>query len=131
MHWHYIFHRYRFYPLLSNSNISQSSHTLLQNTDNVLPIKEWEGKTIAVLGDDGSANPTIAGGGSGSVRAPYVITPLQGNTHLLINNSKYCAGIQKLVGNATKVLYARTSPIHERAWDLRPRTEWHAAWLSR
>lgn len=37
------------------------------------------GKTFAVIGDGGSVNPTIAGGGSGHVNAPYEITPLKGN----------------------------------------------------
>jgi len=55
------------------------------------------GKTFAVIGDAGSTNPTIAGGGSGHVNAPYVVSPL--------------AGIQKRVGSAGKVSSAATNPI--------------------
>jgi hypothetical protein len=50
----------------------------LQNTGGILPLAP-NGKTFAVIGDGGSVNPTIAGGGSGHVNAPYEITPLKGN----------------------------------------------------
>lgn len=76
--------------------LSASAHTLLQNTDNILPITAT-GKTIAVIGDDASLAPVIAGGGSGHVIAPYVISPLE--------------GIQTRVGTAGKVSYAPTNPI--------------------
>eukprot|EP00026_Physarum_polycephalum_P004175 Phypoly_transcript_04192.p1 GENE.Phypoly_transcript_04192~~Phypoly_transcript_04192.p1 ORF type:complete len:642 (+),score=81.05 Phypoly_transcript_04192:243-1928(+) len=76
--------------------LAQNAVALLQNTGNILPLAP-SGKTFAVLGDAGSANPTVAGGGSGSVRPPYVITPLE--------------GIQSRVGSAGKVSYAPTNPI--------------------
>ena len=34
-------------------------------------------KRIAVVGDDGHVNPQAVDGGSGGVRPPFVITPLQ------------------------------------------------------
>lgn len=76
--------------------LSESAHTLLQNTDNILPLP-ISGQTIAVIGDDGSINPTIAGGGSGHVNAPYVVTPLE--------------GIQNFVGSSSKISYAPTNPV--------------------
>jgi len=76
--------------------LAQSAIALLQNAGNILPLSP-NGKTFAVLGDAGGNNPTIAGGGSGHVNAPYVITPLQ--------------GIQGRVGSAGKVSYAPTNPI--------------------
>jgi beta-glucosidase len=76
--------------------LAQNAITLLQNTGGILPLMA-SGKTFAVIGDAGSTNPTIAGGGSGHVNAPYVVTPLK--------------GIQDRVGSAGKVSYAATNPI--------------------
>jgi beta-glucosidase len=76
--------------------LAQNAIALLQNTGNILPLSP-NGKTFAILGDAGSVNPTIAGGGSGHVIAPYVVAPL--------------AGIQARVGSAGKVSYAQTNPI--------------------
>lgn len=80
--------------------LSESAHTLLQNTDNILPLPA-SGKTIAVIGDDGSIQPMVAGGGSGHVNAPYIVTPLQ--------------GIQNFVGTGGKVSYAPTNPVSSAA----------------
>jgi len=55
------------------------------------------GKAFAIIGDAGSNNPTIAGGGSGHVNPPYVITPLR--------------GITSRVGSGGKVTYTPTNPI--------------------
>jgi len=77
--------------------LAQGAVTLLQNAENILPLPV-SGKTIAVIGDAGSTNPTIAGGGSGHVNAPYVVTPLQ--------------GITSRVGSSGKVSYAPTNPIN-------------------
>jgi len=56
------------------------------------------GKTFAVLGDSGGNNPTIAGGGSGHVNAPYIVSPRD--------------GITARVGSSGKVSYAPTNPIN-------------------
>lgn len=76
--------------------LATSAITLLQNTGGILPLPA-SGKTIALIGDAGSINPTVAGGGSGHVNAPYVVTPLQ--------------GITALVGSGGKVTYTPTNPI--------------------
>jgi beta-glucosidase len=34
-------------------------------------------RRIAVLGDDGNDDPVVAGGGSGHVIPPYIVTPLK------------------------------------------------------
>lgn len=74
-------------------------------------------KTIAVLGDAGSTNPTIAGGGSGHVNPPYIITPLSGSNSfslfifISISLIVIMLGITNRVGTAGKVVYAPTNPI--------------------
>ncbi len=78
----------------------QNSHTLLKNTGNILPLPVT-GKSIAVIGDDGSVNTIVAGGGSGHVTPPYIVTPLQ--------------GIQQRLGSQAKVSYAPTNPISSAA----------------
>eukprot|EP01105_Mastigella_eilhardi_P025343 TRINITY_DN6875_c0_g2_i1.p1 TRINITY_DN6875_c0_g2~~TRINITY_DN6875_c0_g2_i1.p1 ORF type:complete len:674 (+),score=207.20 TRINITY_DN6875_c0_g2_i1:12-2033(+) len=60
-------------------NLSATGTVLLKNDGNLLPLKtDGSIKKIAVLGTDGHNNPIVAGGGSGSVIAPYVITPYEG-----------------------------------------------------
>lgn len=87
---------------------------MLQNKGNILPLNP-SGKTFAVLGDAGSVDPTIAGGGSGHVNAPYVVTPLAGLfLSILFNfmtNLLLSIGITTRVGSAGKVSYAQTNPI--------------------
>lgn len=68
------------------------STVLLKNTNNVLPLNAQSlGDCVAVIGDA----DTVAGGGSGHVNGPYVITPAQG-----IVNALAGAGV-----STTKVLY--------------------------
>jgi len=57
-------------------------------------------KKIAVIGDDGDKNPIVAGGGSGHVIAPYIISPFQG----IVSRTK-SLGIS--------VTYAATSPLSQ------------------
>ena len=59
-------------------DLAQASITLLKN-DGLLPIAAAAVRTVAVFGDEG----TIAGGGSGSVVCPYVITPTEALDGLL------------------------------------------------
>jgi len=75
--------------------LAAEATVLLKNEKNLLPLSV-NTRRIAVIGDDGDKNPTFAGGGSGHVNAPYVITPLQ--------------GIRKRVPSAS-VNYAPTSPL--------------------
>jgi beta-glucosidase len=76
--------------------LAASAVTLLQNNGKILPLSA-AGKTFAVLGDSGGNNPTVAGGGSGHVNAPYVVTPRD--------------GITAKVGSSGKVSYAPSNPI--------------------
>jgi len=65
--------------------LSTAAHILLQNfpptagsSQPILPLQLDQITTIAVIGDDGSDAPIVAGDGSGHVIAPFIITPLQG-----------------------------------------------------
>lgn len=64
-----------------NRLLSASSHVLLKNKDNLLPLdfSSIDGDTykIALLGSTARA-PIVAGGGSGSIMPAYIITPYQG-----------------------------------------------------
>jgi len=91
-----------------NANVTSAAHnelartlaasavTLLQNNGKILPLMA-AGKTFAILGDSGGNNPTIAGGGSGHVNSPYIVSPRD--------------GITARVGSSGKVSYAPTNPI--------------------
>ena len=90
-----------------DNNVASSAHAqfalqeaeqgtvLLKNDQNILPLDGSKIKSIAVIGADASTSPMIVGGGSASVKAPYVVTPLQ--------------GIQKRVGSSISVQYASGS----------------------
>lgn len=68
------------------------SIVLLRNENNILPLKaESLGDCIAIIGDA----TTVAGGGSGHVNGPYVITPAQG-----VSNALASAGV-----TTTQVIY--------------------------
>ncbi len=76
--------------------LGASANALLKNDNNLLPLNvsfiinlSWDKfvfiniktsnlKTIAVIGDDANDNPIYHGTGSGNVKSPYVVTPLQG-----------------------------------------------------
>jgi beta-glucosidase len=61
--------------------VAEQGTVLLKNDGNILPLDASTAKSIAVIGDDASTSAQTAGGGSASVVAPYVVTPLQGITH--------------------------------------------------
>lgn len=75
-----------------DANVQSAAHTqlardaaaqgivLLKNASNALPLNAAQLHSIAVIGAAASTSPVIAGGGSGVVVRPYVITPLQGVT---------------------------------------------------
>lgn len=80
--------------------LSSLGTVLLKNEKNILPLDESKLKTIAVLGDAGDKSPIIAGGGSGHVIPPYIISPFK--------------GIENYVsGKNIQVKYAPTNPLTE------------------
>merc|ERR1711871_977684 len=58
--------------------LSRAGSQLLVNKDETLPIPNKPNLNIAVLGDAAHDHPIIAGGGSGAVTPPYIITVLDG-----------------------------------------------------
>jgi beta-glucosidase len=61
-------------------DVAEQGTVLLKNDGNILPLSTSTVKSIAVIGDDASTSVQSAGGGSASVVAPYVVSPLQGIT---------------------------------------------------
>ncbi len=57
--------------------LSSASHVLLKNDKGLLPLRKDSKMKIALFGKSAS-EPVIAGGGSGSVFPPYVISPYRG-----------------------------------------------------
>jgi len=80
--------------------LAATSHVVLKNSLNILPLPTT-GKSFAVIGDDAGSATVIAGGGSGFVRTVYTVNPLQ--------------GIQKRVGPSVKVAFAPTNPVNNAA----------------
>lgn len=72
--------------------IARESIILLKNEENVLPLKEKEIKTIAVIGENADIKHS-AGGGSAEIKALYEITPL--------------LGLKMKLGGNTEVKYAK------------------------
>lgn len=72
--------------------IARESIILLKNEENVLPLKEKEIKTIAVIGENADIRHS-AGGGSAEIKALYEITPL--------------LGLKMKLGGNTEVKYAK------------------------
>ena len=60
-------------------NVAQRGTVLLQNTAHTLPLSTAT-SSIAVIGPDGTTSPLTTGGGSASVKPPYVVSPLTGIT---------------------------------------------------
>ena len=58
-------------------NVAEEAVVLLKNKDNILPLKENEIKTLAVIGENAIIKQA-AGGGSSGIKAKYEITPLEG-----------------------------------------------------
>jgi beta-glucosidase len=65
---------------------------LLKNSKHILPLDASKIHSIAVIGPKAQEEPIITGNGSGNVREPYFITPLQ--------------GITKRAGTGVKIRYA-------------------------
>lgn len=72
--------------------IARESIILLKNEEKVLPLKEKEIKTIAVIGENADIRHSL-GGGSAEIKALYEITPL--------------LGIKMKLGGNTEVKYAK------------------------
>lgn len=72
--------------------IAEEGIVLLQNKNNVLPIRLCETKRILVVGENAIKMMTV-GGGSSSLKARYEISPLD--------------GLKARVGDAAEVMYAR------------------------
>ena len=60
--------------------IAAAATVLLKNENNLLPIDVTKVKKIAIIGANGASGVTVHGGGSGSVKPEYIITPQQGIT---------------------------------------------------
>jgi beta-glucosidase len=73
-------------------NAAERGSVLLKNRSTLLPLSKKKEKSLAVIGSDASTNVISTGGGSASVVAPYVISPL--------------SGITSRAGRSTKVSYA-------------------------
>ncbi|MBO0804407.1 MAG: glycoside hydrolase family 3 C-terminal domain-containing protein [Nocardiopsaceae bacterium] len=61
-------------------DVAEQGTVLLKNNGDILPLGSSSVKSIAVIGDDASTSVQSAGGGSASVTAPSLVTPLQGIT---------------------------------------------------
>ena len=85
--------------------IARESIILLKNEENVLPLKEKEIKTIAVIGENADIKHS-SGGGSAEIKALYEITPLLGLKMKLGGNTevKYAKGYTHNEEEREKVL---------------------------
>ena len=85
--------------------IARESIILLKNEENVLPLKEKEIKTIAVIGENADIRHST-GGGSAEIKALYEITPLLGLKMKLGGNTevKYAKGYTHNEEEREKVL---------------------------
>ncbi|MFU8855274.1 PA14 domain-containing protein, partial [Micromonospora sp. SL1-18] len=61
-------------------SVAAQGTVLLKNSAGVLPLDATKIGSVAVLGNNAAENVYTGGGGSSSVRAPYVVSPLQGIT---------------------------------------------------
>jgi len=75
---------------------AQSGTVLLKNSRGLLPLSRNAG-SVAVIGTDASLHPSTAGEGSAEVKAPYIITPLQ--------------GIRSAFGQRTRISYRVGGPV--------------------
>ena len=85
--------------------IARESIILLKNEENILPLKEKEIKTIAVIGENADIKHS-SGGGSAEIKALYEITPLLGLKMKLGGNTevKYAKGYTHNEEEREKVL---------------------------
>ncbi|KAA2254484.1 glycosyl hydrolase [Solihabitans fulvus] len=58
--------------------VAEQGTVLLKNAGGALPLDTTKLHSVAVIGDDAGSHAQSSGGGSASVTAPYVVTPLQG-----------------------------------------------------
>ncbi|MBS5884470.1 MAG: glycoside hydrolase family 3 C-terminal domain-containing protein [Clostridium sp.] len=72
--------------------IARESVILLKNEENVLPLKEKEIKTVAIIGENADIRHSL-GGGSAEIKALYEVTPL--------------LGLKMKLGGNTEVKYAK------------------------
>jgi beta-glucosidase len=78
-------------------DVAEQSTVLLKDDDSSLPLNANTVKSIAIVGEAGSASPKAVGCGSGAVTPTNVVTPLQ--------------GIQSAVGSGVPVGYADGSDV--------------------
>jgi beta-glucosidase len=74
-------------------NVAEQGTVLLKNDGSALPLDTSKVGSIAVIGADAGSQAQSGGGGSASVTAPYLVTPLQ--------------GITSRAGSKVKVTYAQ------------------------
>lgn len=82
--------------------LSASSHVLLKNDDNVLPLSKNKSKKIAIFGRS-AIEPVISGGGSGAVFPSYVVSPYEGIAKALgihLPDASYSCDTNTLTKNA-------------------------------
>ena len=75
---------------------AQAAVVLLKNEQAMLPVNTTQIRRIAVIGPN-ARTPSISGGGSASLRAQYVVTPLVAIRNLAEQSNievEYCAGLQ-------------------------------------
>lgn len=79
---------------------AEQGTVLLKNEGNILPLNSNRIHSIALIGYDASTAPKSAGGGSASVIAPYVISPLQGIKNRVGSkiNVQYAEGVSSNTG---------------------------------
>jgi beta-glucosidase len=61
-----------------SNDVAEEGTVLLRDAGHALPLQSGSGGGIAVIGPAAQSQPVTAGGGSATVTAPSVITPLQG-----------------------------------------------------
>jgi beta-glucosidase len=75
---------------------AEAGTVLLKNDSGILPLDTANIHSIAVIGDDAGPDARSAGGGSASVKAPYLVTPYQ--------------AIARRAGSGVRVRYAQGVP---------------------
>ena len=79
--------------------LAASSHVVLKNADNILPLNLNTPQKIVMVGR-AALQPITSGGGSGGVFPPYVITPYQG----FLNALGIAAPVTSFFCNASKYI---------------------------
>jgi beta-glucosidase len=92
-------------------NIATEGIVLLKNKDNILPLLPSKKQKIAIFGSP-AASPIIHGGGSASLTASYVVSPLESLERTFgIENIKYHPGVPifKKIPSASKSIMTTVS----------------------